>query len=167
MNEASSRPDYSAQSLRDLAFFLARLALGIIFVAHGSQKLLGWFGGYGPSATIAMFAKSGIPPLLGWLDIIAEFFGGLGLIFGVLPRLSALGILIVMLVAVFKVHLQNGFFMNWGGVVLANGKAKPEGFEYHLLAMGIALIVLLAGPGRWSLLPDFEGRLVFGGQKRG
>ena len=150
------RLQYSPEALRDLAVFLVRLTLGVVFVAHGSQKLLSLFGGAGPAATVARLARMGGPAVFAWIAIIAEFFGGLGVLFGVLPRTAAAGILVVMIVAVLKVHLANGFFMNWFGT------QKGEGFEYHLLVMAMALFVMLGGPGRFTLIPDVEGWLLFG-----
>lgn len=138
----------------DVGLLIVRLALGAVFFAHGSQKLLGWFGGPGPAGFVGGMSQMGIPAVLAWLAIIAEFFGALGLIFGVLPRLSALGISIVMAVAIFMVHLPNGFFMNW------SGQAAGEGYEFHIVVIAAALLILLAGPGRLSVLPDVEGRLV-------
>jgi putative oxidoreductase len=137
----------------DIGLLAVRVALGVMIWAHGAQKLLGWFGGSGPGGFVDAMAGMGIPAFLAWLAIIAEFFGGLGLIFGVLPRLSALGVLIVMIVAAVKVHAQHGFFMNWFGA------KQGEGWEFHLLAGAMALLIMLAGPGRVSL-PDFEGRLL-------
>src|SRR5437763_762210 len=136
----------------DVGILVLRLALGAVFFAHGAQKVLGWFGGQGLEATVAGFVKSGVPLPLAYLVPFTEFLGGLGLIFGVLARLSALGIAVIMLVAIFKVHLPNGFFMNWFG------NQKGEGFEYHLLVIGMALMVILAGPGRLALA-DLEGKL--------
>ncbi len=129
----------------DWGLLILRLALGVIFFAHGAQKVLGWFGGPGLAATVSGMSHMGIPAVLGYVAAFTEFLGGLGLIFGVLARLSALGIFIVMAVAVLKVHISNGFFMNW------MGNQKGEGFEYHLLAMSIAVMILLAGPGRLAL----------------
>lgn len=154
---AYTRAEPRAISAVDVGLLALRLALGVIFFAHGAQKVLGWFGGHGLSATVAGMGHMGIPAPLAYLAIAAEFLGGLGLIFGVLARLSALGILVDMVVAVLLVHASNGFFMNWetqAGHVAPHG----EGFEYHLLAIAIALMVLLAGPGRLALM-DAEGRL--------
>src|SRR6266436_8784296 len=106
---------------------IVRLALGIVIFAHGAQKLIGWFGGYGFHATMGYFAQQGIPPFFAFLAICAEFFGGLGLILGLLSRVAAFGILCNMVVAIVMVHARFGFFMNWAG-------NKPhEGFEYHVL----------------------------------
>src|SRR5436305_970107 len=108
----------------DWALLFARLALGAIFFAHGSQKVLGWFGGPGIHATVAGMTKLGLPAVIAYFTMTVEFLGGLGLIFGVLSRLASLGIIAVMLGAIFTVHLPNGLFMNW------MGNQKGEGFEY-------------------------------------
>jgi putative oxidoreductase len=88
--------------------------------------------------------QMGIPAPLAFLAICAEFFGGLGLIVGLLSRIAALGITVNMLVAIAKVHSSNGFFMNWAG------QQKGEGFEYHLLAIALAIVVMIKGPGALS-----------------
>ncbi len=125
---------------------LARLALGLVMFPHGAQKALGWFGGYGFDGTMGHFTGTmNIPAVFAFLAIAAEFAGSLGLITGFLSRVSALGIGITMTVAIFMGHAANGFFMNW------YGNQKGEGFEYHLLAIGLALIVLVAGGGKASV----------------
>jgi putative oxidoreductase len=130
----------------DRMLAIMRLLLGAIFFAHGAQKMLGWFGGFGYTGTMAAFThQMGIPAGLATLAIAAEFFGAIALIFGLGGRLAALGISTIMLVAVFKVHLQNGFFMNW------YGNQKGEGFEYHLLVLAIGLLLMLRGSGAWSI----------------
>jgi putative oxidoreductase len=129
----------------DIAALLARLFLGIVIFPHGAQKLLGLFGGYGFSATINFFSQMGIPAVIAFLEIIGEFFGSLGLIFGLLSRFCAFSIGLIMLGAIALVHWHNGFFMNW------NGMQRGEGFEYHLLAIGLALIVVIKGGGKWAL----------------
>lgn len=130
-----------------LAALIARLTLGIVIFPHGAQKLLGWFGGPGFSGTLDHFQQTwGIAPVLTMLVIIAEFFGGLGLVVGFLTRVWALGVAGVMVGAVLIAgHLQNGFFMNW------TGNQQGEGFEYHLLAVGLALVIMRLGGGRWSI----------------
>jgi putative oxidoreductase len=125
---------------------ILRLTLGIVFFPHGAQKMLGWFGGYGFSATMAGLTKMGLPAAIVFLVILFEFFGALGLILGFLGRLSAAGIGIVMLGAIFTVHLRNGFFMNW-----SQQTGKGEGIEYHLLVLGMVLAILVTGSGRWSV----------------
>ena len=125
---------------------LARLTLGIVMFPHGAQKVLGWFGGYGFSGTMNFFTQSmHIPAPLAFLAIAAEFAGSLGLIFGLCGRLAAFGIATNMVVAILTVHAANGFFMNW------YGNQKGEGFEYHLLAIGLALIVIIHGAGQASV----------------
>jgi putative oxidoreductase len=95
---------------------ILRLVLGVVFFAHGAQKMLGWFGGYGFSATMGPFTGMlHIPAALAFLAIAAEFFGGLGLILGFLTRIAAFGIGINMIVAIAMVHGGFGFFMNWTG----------------------------------------------------
>lgn len=128
----------------DLGAFVARITLGVVMLPHGLQKLLGLFGGAGFSGTVEFFVSSGIPAFVAILIIIGESFGSIGLIAGFLSRLAALGITVIMLGAIVTVHLQNGFFMNWGGT------AAGEGFEFHLLAVGLGLIVLIKGGGIWS-----------------
>ena len=133
------------QTEDDIGMTLVRLALGIVMFPHGAQKLLGWFGGHGFAATLQGMTSNGLPAAVVFLVIVAEFFGALGLIVGFLGRLGAFGILCVMLGAIFTVHLPNGFFMNW------MGSQQGEGFEYHLLAIGMALAVLIKGSGAFSV----------------
>ena len=135
-----------ANTTNDYAITILRLVLGVVFFAHGAQKMLGWFGGYGFSGTMGFFThQMGIPAPLAFLAIAAEFFGGLGLIVGFLGRIAAFGILCNMLVAVVMVHGANGLFMNWAG------NQKGEGFEYHLLAVAIALVIIIKGSGALSV----------------
>src|SRR5438309_8103901 len=98
------------------ATVILRLVLGVVFFAHGAQKMLGWFGGWGFSATVGFFTgMMHIPAPLAFLAIAAEFFGGMGLILGFLTRIAAFGIAANMLVAIGMVHSAFGFFMNWSG----------------------------------------------------
>ena len=122
-----------------------RVVLGLVFFAHGAQKLLGWFGGYGFAGTMGFFTNMlHIPAPLAFLAIVAEFFGGLGLIVGFLTRISAFGIAVNMLVAIATVHLPFGFFMNW------TGAQHGEGFEYHLLVLAITAFLMIRGAGAFS-----------------
>jgi putative oxidoreductase len=131
---------------RSVAPTVARLGLGCVMFAHGAQKVLGLWGGYGFSGTMGFFtSKLGIPAPLAALAIIAEFFGSIALLFGFLTRVAAAGIGVVMLVAMAMVHSHVGFFMNW------NGNQKGEGFEYHLLALTLCLVLLVAGGGSASI----------------
>lgn len=125
---------------------ILRVALGLVILPHGAQKLLGWFGGNGFKGTMGFFTGTlHIPAPAALLVIVAEFFGALGLIFGLFTRLDAFGIALVMLGAAIMAHRPNGFFMNWGG------KQKGEGFEFHILAIGMALVLLVYGGGPLSL----------------
>lgn len=131
---------------KDGSLTLLRFVVGVMFFAHGAQKLLGWFGGPGFSGTLKGFSDFlHIPAPLAFLAIAAEFFGGLALIAGLFTRVAASGIAVTMAVAVSLVHLPNGFFMNW------TGAQKGEGFEYHLLVMAAAAVLILRGGGAWSL----------------
>lgn len=131
----------------DYAATIARVALGIMIIPHGMQKLFGSFGGYGFEGTMGyMTGTAGIPAVFAFLAIIAEFFGGLGLVTGLLGRVAAVGVGSVMGVALFM-HLGNGFFMNWNGAM----PAGTEGFEFHLLAIALAAIVVLKGSGALSI----------------
>lgn len=129
----------------DYGITAARLVLGIVFFAHGAQKVLGWWGGYGFTGTMGFFTHQGIPAPLAFLAIMAEFLGGLGLIVGALSRIAAFGIFSNMVVAIATVHWPNGFFMNWFG------NQKGEGFEYHLLAIALAVVIMIGGSGALSI----------------
>lgn len=130
----------------DISALVARLILGLVMFPHGAQKMLGWFGGYGFTGTMGFFTEQmGIPTLFAFLAILAEFAGSLGLITGLLSRVAAFGIASVMVVAILTSHLSNGFFMNW------YGNQKGEGYEYHLLAIGLAIVVMIKGSGAFSL----------------
>ena len=128
-----------------LSLLLVRLGLGIVMLPHGLQKTLGLFGGPGFSGTMEMFTSQGMPALLAFLVILSESLGSLGLIVGFLTRVAAFGCASVMLGAIGMVHWQNGFFMNW------SGKQPGEGFEYHILALAVALALLIGGGGRASV----------------
>jgi putative oxidoreductase len=131
---------------QNYALLFLRLALAVAIFPHGAQKLLGWFGGFGYKGTMGYFTQTlGIPTVFGFLAIAAEFFGSLALIAGFLTRPAAFGIAVVMLVAALKVHLAYGFFTNWFG------NQKGEGYEYFILAIGMALTLVIAGGGAWSL----------------
>jgi putative oxidoreductase len=131
---------------RNVALAILRVVLGAVFFAHGAQKVLGWFGGYGFSGTMGFFThQMGIPAPFAFLAICAEFLGGIGLIVGFLSRIAAFGIACNMLVAVFMIHHNFGLFMNW------TGNQKGEGYEYHLLALAMAFAIMIAGAGAFSI----------------
>jgi putative oxidoreductase len=124
---------------------VVRLALGIVFFAHGSQKVFGWFGGHGLKATIQVFQQyMKIPPAATMLAAFIECCGGLALIVGFLARPAALGLIVVMLVAIAKVHWKNGFF-------LAAQPGQANGWEYNFALSAMALAVLLGGAGALSV----------------
>jgi putative oxidoreductase len=129
-----------------IATSILRLMLGLVFFAHGAQKMLGWFGGFGFTGTMHFFTgMMHIPAPLAFLAISAEFFGGIGLIFGFLTRIAAFGIGVNMLVAITTVHHAFGFFMNW------TGTQKGEGFEFHLLVLAIVAFLVIRGAGAFSV----------------
>ena len=139
----------------NLAPLIARLMLGLIMFPHGAQKMLGWFGGHGFTGTMNFFTGTmHIPAAFAFLAILAEFAGSLGLIVGLFSRVAAFGIASVMTVAILTVHAANGFFMNW------SGNQPGEGFEYHLLAIGLALIVMIHGGGKASLDSVIQRKLT-------
>jgi putative oxidoreductase len=132
----------------DVALLMTRLVAGMVMIPHGAQHLLGSFNGPGLAGTVQYLGT------VGYLVAIGEFFGGIGLVAGILSRFSAAAISVIMLGAIVITHAQFGFFMNWTGM------QKGEGFEYHLVMIGLLLPTLVAGPGRFSLarllpLPTF------------
>jgi putative oxidoreductase len=125
---------------------IVRLILGVVFFAHGAQKLLGWYGGPGLKPTISMMHEHlGLPVPIALLTVAAEFLCGLGLIFGLLGRVAAGGIAFIMFAAIFMVHARNGLFLNWFG------DRKGHGYEYHLLAIALAAVIVARGSGAASL----------------
>jgi putative oxidoreductase len=130
----------------DWVITIVRIVLGVVFFAHGAQMALGWFGGAGLQRTVRIFREQlRIPAPLAVLSVAAEFLGGIGLIVGLLSRMAALGIAVVMVVALLAVHRKFGFFMNWYGDKLGHG------IEYHILVLALALTVIIRGGGAFSL----------------
>ena len=128
------------------AGLILRVVLGGVIFAHGAQKLLGWYGGFGFEGTMGFFTqKMGLPWLVAFLVIIGESIGSVGLLAGFLTRFTAASFIVIMLGAIMTVHLPQGFFMNWFG------QQTGEGFEYHLLVIGMSLALLVIGGGKWSL----------------
>ena len=129
----------------DWTGLVTRLTIGLILFPHGAQKMLGIFGGYGFRGTMGFFTGTmHLPWLIGFLVIIIEFFGSLSLIAGFASRLWSVLVIIEMFGAVITTHLNNGFFMNWAGT------QKGEGYEFHLLIIGLALATLIDGSGKFS-----------------
>ncbi len=129
----------------DWAALFARLALAVVFFPHGAQKVLGWFGGTGFSATLGMFGQLGLSKPVTLLVMAVEVLGPICLLLGLLSRVAALGIIGEMVGAVALIHRHFGFFINWWGT------QKGEGYEYHILAIALALVVLIKGSGALSV----------------
>ena len=137
---------YLFQTNDNFSYWVPRVMLGCVMFPHGTQKLLGWFGGFGFTDSMTYFTQTaGLPLVIAFLIIIGESFGSLGLILGFFTRLSAFGLICIMLGAIITVHIPNGFFMNWFG------KQAGEGFEYHLLVIGISIPLLISGGGKYSV----------------
>lgn len=134
------------QTDNDWSTFILRLSLGAMIFPHGAQKLLGWFGGYGFSGTMGFFTETmGIPWIFAFAAIMAEFFGGLGLLLGLGTRLWAIAVGATMAVAMLTSHIQHGFFMNWFG------NQQGEGIEFFLLAIGLSIGIIFRGGGRLAI----------------
>lgn len=126
--------------------FVARFTMGLILFPHGAQKMLGWFGGYGFSGTMQFFTnKLHLPWIIAFSVIMIEFFGSIFLMVGFASRIWSSLIIILMLGIIFTVHIENGFFMNWFN------NQKGEGYEYHLLIIGLSLTVCINGSGKYSV----------------
>ena len=137
---------YLFQTDDNFSYWVPRVMLGCVMFPHGAQKLLGWFGGFGFTNTMTYFTQTaGLPWVVAFLIIMGESFGSLGLILGFFTRLCAFGLICIMLGAIITVHIPNGFFMNWFG------KQAGEGFEYHLLVIGISIPLLINGGGKYSV----------------
>ena len=153
----------------DWVITIVRIVLGVVFFAHGAQKAFGWFGGAGLQSTVRVFREHlQIPAPLALLSVAAEFLGGLGLIVGLLSRIAALGIAVVIIVAILAVHRKFGFFMNW------YGEKQGHGIEYHILVLALALAVMIKGAGAFSLdqvlhqhISDQNGVSLGAGTERG
>lgn len=123
-----------------------RLALGTILFAHGSRSMLGLFGGSGLTSTMqALNTGYGLPMGIAFGVIAIQFFGSLMLLAGAGTRLAAVGVIGIFIGMIVTAHLDHGFFMNWYGT------AQGEGYEYHLLVIGMALALMVNGGGRLSV----------------
>ena len=137
---------YLFQTNDKFSYWVPRVILGCVMLPHGAQKLFGWFGGFGFTNTMTYFTQTtGLPWIIAFLIIMGESLGSLGLILGFFTRLSALGLICIMVGAIITVHIPNGFFMNWFG------KQAGEGFEYHLLVIGMSIPLLISGGGKYSV----------------
>ncbi len=128
------------------SLLIVRLGLGVVFFAHGAQKVFGCFGGGGLAGTIAGFRQMGIPPAATVAAALVECFGGLAILVGFLARPAALGLIVVMLVAIAKVHASQGFFLNW---MMTPGKG--HGYEFNLALIAMALAIAVGGAGACSI----------------
>src|SRR5687767_2355202 len=129
----------------NISYFIIRVALAIVILPHGLQKLLGSFGGFGFDASMNYFTGTvGMPWILGFLVIIGESVGMLLLAAGIFTRLVSASLIIIMLGAA-SVNMENGFFMNWFG------NQAGEGIEFFILAIAMALQVTIQGAGKWSI----------------
>jgi len=134
---AALRASFATDS--SLTSVLLRLALAVTIFPHGAQKALGWWGGYGFSGTMgALTQMMGIPAPLALAAILAEFVGPILLVLGLFTRLSAFAIGVTMIVAAVMAHLSHGFFM-------------PDGIEFFIPVVAIAIALVIKGAGRWSL----------------
>lgn len=135
----------------DWAGLIIRLTIGSILFPHGAQKMLGWFGGYGFTGTMGFFTNTmHLPWIIAFLVIIIEFIGALSFILGFASRIWGALTIILMIGIILSSHIDNGFFMNWFG------SQKGEGYEYHLLIIGMSIATLVNGSGKYSL----DGRLL-------
>jgi putative oxidoreductase len=132
---SNGRPGLTDRPAVDISLLAVRVVVGVIFAAHGAQKLFGAFGGPGLEKVVEMMGP------IGYLVTIGEFFGGLGLVVGLLTRFSAASLIVIMLGAIAQVHGKKGFFLSDGG------------FEYNLALIGLLLPTLIAGPGRFTITP--------------
>lgn len=131
MNNGTGTP--ADRPVVDVSLLVMRIIVGIIFFAHGAQKVFGMYGGKGLAATVEQMGP------IGYLVAIGECFGGLGLIVGFLSRFSAASNIVIMIGAIAMVHGKNGFFMS------------ARGYEYNLALIGLLIPILLIGPGRWAI----------------
>jgi putative oxidoreductase len=123
-----------------------RLTLALVLLPHGCQLLFGWFGGFGFSATMKFFTEAErIPWLIGFMVIMLQSVGAMLILFGFGSRILAFGTIIMFIGMIFTSHLKFGFFMNWFGT------QKGEGYEYHLLVIGLCVALLFSGSGRFSV----------------
>jgi putative oxidoreductase len=135
------------KTTNDHAVAVVRMTLSLVMFAHGSQKMLGWFGGHGPTWTVEMWSKwFGFPAFITWAVIIGEFVAPLFLLAGFFTRIMTLVITMIMFGAIYFVHARWGFYMNW-----YNQQDRGEGIEYHILVLAICFLLIKKGSGAWSI----------------
>lgn len=141
----SSPASKMLQTTNDWYPLILRSTLAIVMWPHGAQLLLGWFGGYGFTGTMEYFIQTGLPWVIGFLVILIQFFGSLFILAGLFTRLASFGMLVIGVGMIFSGHIEHGFFMNWFG------NQQGEGFEFHLLLLGICAALILTGGGKLSI----------------
>jgi putative oxidoreductase len=144
--EEVGKSNQTRGEIMNFGLFLLRLTLGIIFILHGGQKVIGWLNGPGLSGWVGFMSKMGVPSYLAYLAAFAEFLGGVGVLVGLLTRVAAFGIASVMVTAIATVHWKNGFFLN-----MMCDPSKGHGFEYAFALLGMALCLIFSGAGKISL----------------
>lgn len=131
----------------DRSALIARLTLGLVVFPHGAQKLMGWFGGYGFENTMNNFTSHmQLPWIIAFLVILIESIGSICIVAGFATRFWAIAMFINFIGIIFTAHIKHGFFMNWNML-----PDVPEGFEYHLLIVGLCIILIVVGGGKWSV----------------
>ena len=146
-----------AQTPQDHTLTILRLVLGLVISAHAAQKVFGWFGGPGFMGTVEIFVGIGIPPALAVAAIVIEAVSCVCIVIGFMTRLSAIGIIIIMIGAIVTYVGPNGFFMNWFGQM----DPGLEGYEYHLLAIAMGITVVVRGGGALSVDRIFSKKYIF------
>ena len=138
----------------NFSLLLARVVLGTVIAAHGAQKLLGWFGGFGFDGTMGFFTEAiGLPPIVALLIILAESIGMVALVFGLFSRILSSAVILIMAGAIATTHGAFGFFLNWSGT------QGGEGYEFHLLVIALASVISLNGAGLYSIDAAIKSRL--------
>lgn len=146
MEKSESKMFRAASLLPGVSQMVTRCAIAVVMWPHGAQLLLGSFGGYGFNATMEYLTQNmGLPWLLSLAVILSQFFGSLFILAGLWTRANALLLSVIVIGMIFSGHTEHGFFMNWFG------NQKGEGFEYHILLLGLCLSLLLTSSYRWSL----------------
>jgi putative oxidoreductase len=134
------------QTENHITGFIIRLTLGVVILPHGLQLLFGWFGGFGFTGSMNYFMQTaGLPWIISFLVILLQSAGAVLVLTGALARLNAAAIIILFTGMIVTAHLDHGFFMNW------DGSQKGEGFEYHILVIGLAFLLMINGAGKYSL----------------
>ncbi len=134
------------QTESEIVYTILRIVLAVVIFPHGAQKALGWFDGYGYTASMTFLMQTvSVPWYIAFCAILAEFIGPVLLVLGLFTRLAAFAIGVNMVVAIAVVHRHNGFFMNW------MGNLKGEGYEFHILVLSIVVALLIRGAGAFSV----------------